>query len=78
MKKCGESEQTEAMETDGFQADTEDDEDDDCIIIGEQSGSSEQDANTSLPQTDRETEPMDTSASETAALALPCPTPATA
>ncbi|RXN20585.1 chromatin assembly factor 1 subunit A-like protein [Labeo rohita] len=78
MKKCGESEQTEAMETDGFQADTEDDEDDDCIIIGEQSGSSEQDANTSLPQTERTTEPMDTNASETAALALPCLTSATA
>ncbi|XP_043079060.1 chromatin assembly factor 1 subunit A [Puntigrus tetrazona] len=75
MKKCGDSEQTEAMETDGFQADTEDDEDDDCIIIGEQSGFSEQDANTS---TERNTEPMDTSASETAALALPCLTPATA
>ncbi|XP_067252324.1 chromatin assembly factor 1 subunit A isoform X1 [Chanodichthys erythropterus] len=78
MKKCGDSEQTEAMETDGFQADTEDDEDDDCVIIGEQSGSSEQDANTSLPQTERNTEPMDTNASETAALALPCLTPATA
>ncbi|KAL1251250.1 hypothetical protein QQF64_019046 [Cirrhinus molitorella] len=78
MKKCGESEQTEAMETDGFQADTEDDEDDDCIIIGEQSGSSEQDANTSLQQTERTTEPMDTNASETAALTLPCLTPATA
>ncbi|KAI7791366.1 chromatin assembly factor 1 subunit A [Triplophysa rosa] len=38
MKKCGESEQVEAMETDGFQADTEDDEDDDCVIVGEQSG----------------------------------------
>ncbi|KAF4097750.1 chromatin assembly factor 1 subunit A [Onychostoma macrolepis] len=78
MKKCGDSEQTEAMETDGFQADTEDDEDDDCIIIGEQSGSSEQDANTSLQQTEGETEAMDTNASETAALALPCLTPATA
>uniref|UniRef100_A0A8C2JVP3 Chromatin assembly factor 1, subunit A (p150) n=1 Tax=Cyprinus carpio TaxID=7962 RepID=A0A8C2JVP3_CYPCA len=78
MKKCGDSEQTETMETDGFQADTEDDEDDDCIIIREQSGSSEQDANTSLRQTERNTEPMDTNASETAALALPCLTPATA
>ncbi|XDV22298.1 hypothetical protein PO909_027222 [Leuciscus waleckii] len=78
MKKCGDSEQTEAMETDGFQADTEDDEDDDCVIIGEQSGSSEQDANTSLPQTERNTEPMDTNASETAVLAMPCLTPATA
>ncbi len=97
--------QTKAMETDGFQADTEDDEDDDCIIIGEQSGwymlliklcnkhksarirlikvffllgSSEQDANTSLQQTERNPEPMDTNPSETAALALPCLTPATA
>ncbi len=97
--------QTETMETDGFQADTEDDEDDDCIIIGEQSGwymlliklynkhksarislitvffrlgSSEQDANTSLQQTERNPEPMDTNASETAALASPCLTPATA
>ncbi|XP_051551459.1 chromatin assembly factor 1 subunit A-like [Myxocyprinus asiaticus] len=78
MKKCGDSEQTEAMETDGFQADTEDDDDDDCVIVGEQSGSSEQDANTSLAQTERNTEPMDTNASETAALVLPCLTSATA
>ncbi|XP_026091849.1 chromatin assembly factor 1 subunit A-like [Carassius auratus] len=78
MKKCGDSEQTETMETDGFQADTEEDEDDDCIIIGEQSGSSEQDANTSLRETNRNIEPMDTNASETAALTLPSLTPATA
>lgn len=30
--------QAEAMETDGFQADTEDEDDDDCIILCEQSG----------------------------------------
>ncbi|XP_065103107.1 chromatin assembly factor 1 subunit A [Paramisgurnus dabryanus] len=78
MKKCGESEQTEAMETDGFQADTEDDEDDECVIIGEQSASSEQDGNTSLAQTEVNAEPMDTNTSDTAALTLPCPTPATA
>ncbi|TRZ02844.1 hypothetical protein DNTS_026718 [Danionella cerebrum] len=79
MKKCGDLEPTEAMETDGFQADTEeDDEDDDCIIIGEQSGLSDPDANLSMGQTDRNTEPMDTSASEPAALVMPCPTPATA
>lgn len=77
MKKCGESEQVEAMETDGFQADTEDDEDDDCVIVREQSVS-EQDDNTSLAQAEANVEPMDTNASETAALALPCPTPATA
>uniref|UniRef100_A0AAR2KDY8 Chromatin assembly factor 1 subunit p150 C-terminal domain-containing protein n=1 Tax=Pygocentrus nattereri TaxID=42514 RepID=A0AAR2KDY8_PYGNA len=40
MKKCADPEQTEAMETDGFQADTEDDDDDDCIILSEQSGKS--------------------------------------
>ncbi|XP_051980204.1 chromatin assembly factor 1 subunit A-like [Xyrauchen texanus] len=77
MKKCGDSEQTEAMETDGFQADTEDD-DDDCVITGKQSGSSEQDANTSLAQTKKNTKPTDTNASESAALALPCLTSATA
>ncbi|XP_056615415.1 chromatin assembly factor 1 subunit A isoform X2 [Triplophysa dalaica] len=77
MKKNSESEQVEAMETDGFQADTEDDEDDDCVIVGEKSVS-EQDGNTSLAQTEEKAEHMDTNASETAALNLPCPTPATA
>uniref|UniRef100_A0A3P8SKY1 Chromatin assembly factor 1, subunit A (p150) n=1 Tax=Amphiprion percula TaxID=161767 RepID=A0A3P8SKY1_AMPPE len=38
MKKCTDSEQTEAMEADGFQADTEDDDDDDCVIISTQAG----------------------------------------
>uniref|UniRef100_A0AAY5EC92 Chromatin assembly factor 1 subunit p150 C-terminal domain-containing protein n=1 Tax=Electrophorus electricus TaxID=8005 RepID=A0AAY5EC92_ELEEL len=37
MKRCGDAEQAEAMETDGFQADTEDD-DDDCLILSEQPG----------------------------------------
>lgn len=30
--------QTEAMEAEGFQADTEDDDEDDCVIISTQSG----------------------------------------
>ncbi|KAG7233968.1 hypothetical protein INR49_028682 [Caranx melampygus] len=37
MKKCTDPEQTEAMEADGFQADTEDDDEDDCVIISSQS-----------------------------------------
>uniref|UniRef100_A0A3B5ADW5 Chromatin assembly factor 1 subunit A n=1 Tax=Stegastes partitus TaxID=144197 RepID=A0A3B5ADW5_9TELE len=40
MKKCTESEQTEATEADGFQADTEDDDEEDCVIISTQSGES--------------------------------------
>ncbi|TSK53654.1 Chromatin assembly factor 1 subunit A [Bagarius yarrelli] len=73
MKKCGEPEQAEAIETDGFQADTEEEEeDDDCVVVlGEQSGSSEQ--NSQIPRTEtKSTEVIDT------LLALPCPTPATA
>ncbi|XP_060797453.1 chromatin assembly factor 1 subunit A isoform X4 [Neoarius graeffei] len=71
MKRCGEPERAEAMETDGFQADTEDEDDDDCIILCEQSGSSEQ--NGQIPRTEtKNTEAMDT------LLSLPCPTPATA
>ncbi|XP_076880610.1 chromatin assembly factor 1 subunit A [Brachyhypopomus gauderio] len=75
MKRCGNPEQAETMETDGFQADTEDD-DDDCIILSEQSGSPEQDGST--PKTEaKSTTPMDTNPCD-AALTLPCPTPATA
>ncbi|KAI5101043.1 chromatin assembly factor 1 subunit A [Silurus meridionalis] len=71
MKKCGEAEQAEAMETDGFQADTEDDDEDDCIILCEQSGSSE--PNSEIPRSEtKNAEAMDT------LLSLPCPTPATA
>ncbi|XP_056234905.1 chromatin assembly factor 1 subunit A isoform X2 [Seriola aureovittata] len=38
MKRCTDPEQTEAIEADGFQADTEDDDEDDCVIISTQSG----------------------------------------
>ncbi|XP_013885837.1 chromatin assembly factor 1 subunit A [Austrofundulus limnaeus] len=38
MKRCPDSDQTEAVEADGFQADTEDCEDD-CVIISTQTGS---------------------------------------
>ncbi|XP_072516436.1 chromatin assembly factor 1 subunit A [Salminus brasiliensis] len=77
MKKCTDPEQTEAMETDGFQADTEDDEDDDCIILCEQSqnnGSSEQGGQTSTTEA-KTAEPVNISDT---ALSLPCPTTATA
>ncbi|KAI1883042.1 hypothetical protein AGOR_G00241160 [Albula goreensis] len=49
MKKCTDTEQGEAMETDGFQADTEDDEDEgDCFIIDAQAGSKKEDCSSSL------------------------------
>ncbi|XP_039984270.1 chromatin assembly factor 1 subunit A [Xiphias gladius] len=38
MKRCPDPEQTEAMEADGFQADTEDDDEEDCVIISTQNG----------------------------------------
>ncbi|XP_074525148.1 chromatin assembly factor 1 subunit A [Halichoeres trimaculatus] len=40
MKRCTDTEQTEAMEAEGFQADTEDDDEDDCIIVSTLSGQS--------------------------------------
>ncbi|CAL1592852.1 unnamed protein product [Knipowitschia caucasica] len=33
MKRCNETETPEAMEADGFQADTEEDDEDDCVIV---------------------------------------------
>ncbi|XP_026160832.1 chromatin assembly factor 1 subunit A [Mastacembelus armatus] len=36
MKRCPDPEQTEPMEADGFQADTEDDDEEDCVIISAQ------------------------------------------
>ncbi|XP_012727122.2 chromatin assembly factor 1 subunit A [Fundulus heteroclitus] len=39
MKRCNDPERAEAAETDGFQADTEDDYDEDCVIISTSSGS---------------------------------------
>ncbi|XP_062308729.1 chromatin assembly factor 1 subunit A [Osmerus eperlanus] len=81
MKKCADPEQTEVMETDGFQADTEDDDEDpDCVIVSNrQSGSSRGD--TPAPSAEGEdTQRMEVTPSDTAAPALPCPapTPATA
>ncbi|XP_041861747.1 chromatin assembly factor 1 subunit A [Melanotaenia boesemani] len=39
MKRCTNSDQIEATEADGFQADTEDDYDEDCVVVSTQSGS---------------------------------------
>ncbi|XP_041705055.2 chromatin assembly factor 1 subunit A [Coregonus clupeaformis] len=73
MKKASDSEQANAIEMDGFQADTEEDEDEaDCVIISTQKGSSRKDTSS--------TEKMEVTPSDTAALPLhrPIPTPATA
>ncbi|XP_077462961.1 chromatin assembly factor 1 subunit A isoform X2 [Stigmatopora argus] len=61
MKRFSDREQTEETEADGFQADTEDD-DDDCIIVSIQSGPSKQ--NSSADGSDE----MEVTLSDTAAL----------
>ncbi|XP_049588216.1 chromatin assembly factor 1 subunit A isoform X1 [Syngnathus scovelli] len=73
MKRCNGREQTEEMETDGFQADAEDD-DDDCIIIGMQSGTAGENSFT------KGSDMMEVTPSDTAALpvASAAPTLATA
>ncbi|XP_075943627.1 chromatin assembly factor 1 subunit A [Anarhichas minor] len=74
MKKCTDPEQTEAMEADGFQADTEEDDEEDCVIIATQSGST---TKTSSSEGDclMEVTPSDTAALPVASAA---PTLATA
>ncbi|XP_070765273.1 chromatin assembly factor 1 subunit A [Enoplosus armatus] len=74
MKRCTDPEQTEAMEADGFQADTEDDDEEDCVIISTQS-----DATTGKSPSE-EDGLMEVTPSDTAALpvASAAPTLATA
>ncbi|XP_054458807.1 chromatin assembly factor 1 subunit A [Anoplopoma fimbria] len=74
MKKCTDPEQTEAMEADGFQADTEEDDEEDCVIIATQSGS------TSKTSSSEGDSLMEVTPSDTAALpvASAAPTLATA
>ncbi|XP_020354558.1 chromatin assembly factor 1 subunit A [Oncorhynchus kisutch] len=73
MKKAADPEQVEAMKTDGFQADTEEDEDEaDCVIISTQKGSSRKDTS---PKENESTEQMEVTPSDTAALFLPRATP---
>ncbi|KAM4738613.1 chromatin assembly factor 1 subunit A [Anableps anableps] len=38
MRRCNDPEQAEAAETDGFQGDTEDDYDEDCVLVSTESG----------------------------------------
>ncbi|XP_036409743.1 chromatin assembly factor 1 subunit A [Megalops cyprinoides] len=74
MKKQG-----EAMETDGFQADTEDEEDEtDCIIISTQPGPKGQDCNPSSDDTTprENTECMEVTTSDPAAAHMQCATTA--
>ncbi|XP_028821263.1 chromatin assembly factor 1 subunit A-like [Denticeps clupeoides] len=78
MKKCGEKEQTETVDTDGFQADTEDDEDEgDCIIIGVQESPKQANDATNSAQPES-TEEMDVTPSDPSVLPVSCPNPATA
>ncbi|XP_007576808.1 chromatin assembly factor 1 subunit A [Poecilia formosa] len=62
MKRCNDPEQAEAAETDGFQADTEDDYDEDCVIISTQSAPKKE------KPSRQEDCSMEVDASETAAL----------
>ncbi|XP_071372876.1 chromatin assembly factor 1 subunit A isoform X2 [Centroberyx affinis] len=80
MKKCSDPERTEAMETDGFQADTEDDDEDDCLIISTQSGSTRANSSSNPVIASEGDGQMEVTPSDTAALPLPsaAPTLATA
>lgn len=84
MKKCT-TDSEQAMETDGFQADTEDGDEDDCIVVAIQRGSCTGNKTSSNPSTSTTTEgeaseQMEVTASDNAALPLtsPAPTIATA
>ncbi|KAJ8271101.1 hypothetical protein GJAV_G00122780 [Gymnothorax javanicus] len=71
MRKRRDVEQEEVMETDGFQADTEDDEDEnDCIIIGTQAGPSEHQRE---PPASMLTERMEVTTSDLTSTHIPCP-----
>ncbi|KAM9383934.1 chromatin assembly factor 1 subunit A [Pholidichthys leucotaenia] len=63
MKRCADPEQVEA---DGFQADTEDDEDEDCIISAAQSGPTREKSSS------KEDGSMEVTPSDTAALPVSC------
>lgn len=62
MKRCTDTEQTEAMEADGFQADTEDDDEEDCVLISMQKGPKGENSSTKGDC------PMEVTPSDTAAL----------
>ncbi|XP_076133901.1 chromatin assembly factor 1 subunit A [Alosa pseudoharengus] len=69
MKKCVDQEQAEVMETDGFQADTEDEEED-CVYINTESGFLTQNGSSSSPKPDK-LEQVEVNTST--AVLLPCP-----
>ncbi|KAG5847812.1 hypothetical protein ANANG_G00130170 [Anguilla anguilla] len=77
LRKRRDTEQGEAMETDGFQADTEEDEDEnDCIIVNTQAGSSEEQGKppvTTVTAQTQSTEHMEVTTSDLATASLPCP-----
>ncbi|XP_061099226.1 chromatin assembly factor 1 subunit A isoform X2 [Conger conger] len=85
MRRCRGTERGEAMETDGFQADTEDDEDEsDCVIVDARAGPGEEQSKapvttvtvtTVTPQT-QSTEHMEVTTSDPAGTSLPSPTQA--
>ncbi|KAM9358510.1 chromatin assembly factor 1 subunit A [Symphorus nematophorus] len=62
MKRCTDREQTEPMEADGFQADTEDDDEEECVIISTQSGPTRENSSSEGDC------PMEITPSDTAAL----------
>ncbi|KAJ3598910.1 hypothetical protein NHX12_032873 [Muraenolepis orangiensis] len=79
MKKCADRGRTEPMETDGFQADTEEDADDDCVIISKSDSSKETTSGTNAETGGSDqmiVSPSDTPAAT--ALSSPAPTVATA
>ncbi|KAM4628665.1 chromatin assembly factor 1 subunit A [Polymixia lowei] len=81
MKKCADPEQMEVVEPDGFQADTEDDDEEDCIIVSTQSGSSRENTSKNLTTTEAKgSDQMEVTPSDTTTLPLssPAPTLATA
>ncbi|MEQ2159547.1 hypothetical protein GOODEAATRI_024166, partial [Goodea atripinnis] len=58
MKRCNDPEQAETVEADGFQADTEDDFDEDCVIISTVSGPRKENPSTDEAQCSMEVKPL--------------------
>lgn len=67
MKRCSNTEQTEAMEAEGFQADTEEDDEEDCVIVSMQTNpsSSKDDSLMEVTPSDNAALPVASSATTT-------------
>ncbi|XP_066552318.1 chromatin assembly factor 1 subunit A [Amia ocellicauda] len=79
MKKCADREQAEAMETDGFQADTEEDEEEpDCIIVETHRGSTRENGSGTRSENTEHMEVTTPDPAVTAAAPPPCPAPSSA